>query len=569
MPPHLNHLGNDLCRGLLLFKEARPLGPAGLKWLHVQVSNLMGNDKVSFEERVQFTKEHLHEVYDSADDPLNGRQWWLKADSPWQCLAACYELTAAMRSPDPCEYLSRLPIHQDGTCNGLQHYAALGGDALGARQVNMTPIDRPQDVYSGVAQKVQEITTQDALQGVAEAQLMQHRITRKLVKQTVMTNTYGVTFIGAKKQVMNRLKEAKASEKNLEPLTDDQLNACAIYITKKIFESMGFMFSGARGIQKWLNRTAALIARSIPPEDIPKDELELSEKLGEMGLFKGVSFGNEALAEAVGSQDTLLEASEDTLLSSVLKDQEEESLETVLDPKEPEYTSEADLVMDIAKRKPVFIPSEKRAPVKMTSVIWTTPLGLPVVQPYRNWKNQVVCDCHARLNVQVDTVLQSVSVQDPSIPSPVNPQKQSTAFPPNFIHSLDASHMMLSAIDCQRQGITYASVHDSYWTHACDVDTMASTLRDAFIRLHSEDIMGRLKSELEERYSTHRLLVKIEIKDAQQSEEIAQFLKSQGKRAHARRIKTVQAWVPLVLDMLPPRGSFSIDSVKDAPYFFH
>lgn len=33
-------------------------------------------------------------------------------------------------------------------------------------------------------------------------------MTRKVVKQTVMTTVYGVTFIGAKDQVENRLREA-------------------------------------------------------------------------------------------------------------------------------------------------------------------------------------------------------------------------------------------------------------------------------------------------------------------------------------------------------------------------
>lgn len=49
------------------------------------------------------------------------------------------------------EYLCGFPVHQDGSCNGLQHYAALGGDAAGARAVNLAPLARPQDVYSAVA----------------------------------------------------------------------------------------------------------------------------------------------------------------------------------------------------------------------------------------------------------------------------------------------------------------------------------------------------------------------------------------------------------------------------------
>ena len=39
---------------------------------------------------------------------------------------------------------------QDGSCNGLQHYAALGRDKGGAEAVNLAPFDKPQDVYSDV-----------------------------------------------------------------------------------------------------------------------------------------------------------------------------------------------------------------------------------------------------------------------------------------------------------------------------------------------------------------------------------------------------------------------------------
>ena len=63
-------------------------------------------------------------------------RWWLSADEPWQCLLSCRELATAMRNPEgPEAFLSRLPVHQDGSCNGLQHYAALGRDPVGAAQV--------------------------------------------------------------------------------------------------------------------------------------------------------------------------------------------------------------------------------------------------------------------------------------------------------------------------------------------------------------------------------------------------------------------------------------------------
>lgn len=71
-------------------------------------------------------------------------------------------------------------------------------------------------------------------------------------------------------------------------------------------------------------------------------------------------------------------------------------------------------------------------------MIWTNPMGLPVVQPYRKAARK-----------QVVTALQTVFLEDPSTPAEVDSKSQSTAFPPNYVHGLDASHMMMTAIDCQ------------------------------------------------------------------------------------------------------------------------
>ena len=53
-------------------------------------------------------------------------------------------------------------VHQDGSCNGLQHYAALGRDVAGGEQVNLVGFDTPQDVYIGVAKQVAALVASDA-----------------------------------------------------------------------------------------------------------------------------------------------------------------------------------------------------------------------------------------------------------------------------------------------------------------------------------------------------------------------------------------------------------------------
>lgn len=95
------------------------------------------------------------------------------------------ELRAALESPDPYLFETTLPVHQDGTCNGLQHYAALGGDRQGAAQVNLDVTDRPSDVYTYVARMLDDSIAKDVLKGVEEAKMIEGKITRKVVKQTV------------------------------------------------------------------------------------------------------------------------------------------------------------------------------------------------------------------------------------------------------------------------------------------------------------------------------------------------------------------------------------------------
>jgi DNA-directed RNA polymerase len=213
IPPNLNHLGSDLCRGMLTFSKKKPLGKDGLFWLKVHLANLHGVDKISFAERARWTDERLEKLMDSATKPLDGDRWWAAADSPWQALAVCREIRAALESKNPEAFESGQPVHMDGSCNGLQHYAALGRDAEGGMQVNLVDGDKPRDVYSGVCAIVNKRVSADAARELGadttEEQLRVQKmsrqlvglIDRKVVKQTVMTSVYGVTFIGARQQI--------------------------------------------------------------------------------------------------------------------------------------------------------------------------------------------------------------------------------------------------------------------------------------------------------------------------------------------------------------------------------
>lgn len=453
VPTYLNHMGADHVRGLLRFSKGKELGERGLMWLKVHLANVFGYDKASLKDREAFTMENLENVLDSANDPLGGKRWWLDAEDPWQCLAACYEVKAALESPDPTKYVSSLPVHQDGTCNGLQHYAALGGDTWGAKQVNLAPGDKPADVYSAVADLVKQEVAQDARVGNQIAKAMNGKVKRKVVKQTVMTNVYGVTFTGAKKQV---LKQIDALYPNIEQETGVEPGLIASYITTKIFKALSSMFKGAHDIQYWLGSIGGRVCRALTAEQIEK----------------------------------------------VI---ENETQPASRNAKAKKIVTKTDL-LDMCR----------------STIIWTTPLRMPVVQPYRKNNSKIIVTC-----------LQSLVLQNPDRFDPVNRRKQLQAFPPNFIHSLDASHMLLSALECNDLGLTFAAVHDSFWTHAGDIDVMNRVLRDAFIRIHSEDVIQRLLSEFEARYKGGLYLAQVHRK-SEAAKAILKWRLSNRKRMNGR-----------------------------------
>ena len=473
MSPYLNHMSGDYCRGLLLFAKGKELGPTGLTWLKIHLANVAGFDKASLEERRDFATSHLADIYDSAMKPLDGNRWWLKAEDPWQCLAACIELKNALDSPDPTKFVSFLAVHQDGTCNGLQHYAALGGDAIGAKQVNLEPGNRPSDIYTAVAELVKRELVADAVQNNELARFLEDKVTRRVVKTTVMTNVYGVTFIGARNQVRKNLSDAYPDFPNT---TTVNLNKASHYIAKKIFKALASMFNGARDIQIWLGECASRICESLTPEQMDWIERNAQNKIEESQFALG----------AVNERS--------------LKDEHMRF---------------------------------------KTTVIWTTPLKMPVVQPYRKTTGQYVI-----------TNLQKMSISDPSVSDSIVKRKQLQAFPPNFIHSLDATHMMLSALKSDENGLTFAAVHDSFWTHAGDVDKLNTILRDAFIRMHSEDIIGRLATEFSTRYKGCLYLASVKA-NSKAGKEITEYRAMRTKELLVKRQKgKIKAKSHIVIDEL-------------------
>ncbi|VDO30746.1 unnamed protein product, partial [Heligmosomoides polygyrus] len=147
-----------------------------------------------------------------------------------------------------------LAVHQDGSCNGLQHYAALGRDKEGGREVNLLKSETPNDVYSSVAQRVEQKRLEDEKGGpymeVAQRLrvFMPQPVPRKVIKQTVMTTVYGVTLYGAALQIKRQLKALD--------IDNEETAKFAQYLTQKTFASLHDAFTSSMKLKDWFRECA-------------------------------------------------------------------------------------------------------------------------------------------------------------------------------------------------------------------------------------------------------------------------------------------------------------------------
>lgn len=112
-----------------------------------------------------------------------------------------------------------------------------------------------------------------------------------------------------------------------------------------------------------------------------------------------------------------------------------------------------------------------------TPVTWQTPTGFIVHQTY------YLPDVHIIKTIMNGNIAVKVSMVADS--KHIDKGRQVNGIAPNFIHSLDASHLMFSVCAAKDRGINYfALVHDSLGTHAGNTEEFFYLLRQQFYELY-------------------------------------------------------------------------------------
>jgi DNA-directed RNA polymerase len=233
-----NPQGTDYQKALLLFKQGKPLGDhSAVAWLAVHGANSYGVDKVSFEERIDWTYANQDAILACAEDPMSNRMW-TEADSPWLFLAFCFEWQGYCK--DGLEHVTHLPISVDGTCNGLQHYSAMLLDPIGGEATNLVPSAKPQDIYDRVANVV--VAKDPTLMGI---------VTRSVAKRPVMVLPYGGTIASCKDYVRASLRDGG------HQFEQERENE----IAKLVWESIGDVVVAARDGMAFLRKMASVMSK--------------------------------------------------------------------------------------------------------------------------------------------------------------------------------------------------------------------------------------------------------------------------------------------------------------------
>lgn len=127
---------------------------------------------------------------------------------------------------------------------------------------------------------------------------------------------------------------------------------------------------------------------------------------------------------------------------------------------------------------------------------WTTPLGLPVRHHYRRWRDERVtlhfldprretaragdARVDGRIFARVTATLRARPTRA------LDRARQLSAVAPNVIHSMDASHLMLTVLAAGAAGIRdYALIHDSFGAHAGLCTAWSALIRQAFVDLYA------------------------------------------------------------------------------------
>lgn len=122
-------------------------------------------------------------------------------------------------------------------------------------------------------------------------------------------------------------------------------------------------------------------------------------------------------------------------------------------------------------------------------VRWSTPVGFPVMQAYPDLEKRKV-----KTSISGKLVYLTMYREKDNL----DRRRQSQGIAPNFVHSCDAAHMMLTIVRAEQEGIkNFAMIHDSFGTSAGDTEELFRIVRESFVEMYGEvEVLESFRDEI-------------------------------------------------------------------------
>lgn len=466
---YFHEQGPDLARGLLLRDDKKAIGQQGFFWLCISIAGNWANsagredgrktDKIPLNDRVNWVLENEEIILSYAESPkLN--QGWMEADSPWQFLAACFELKKfrawQLDRQIYCEenteeiydefgYESHLEVFIDGSNNGSQHLTALTQDEVTAPHVNLVELAYPGDLYAYVAEHVWLRVANDAMK-LDEAQIKE-------------CDNFIDTIVDMKTQMANAPSKSNRAKELLE----------ALILYKKEHEVL-------------LKMSAPVFWKRITE----KSHRRKICKRGTMTLAYGSTpygMGQQVIDDAKKHGIPLLMSMEHTWGSYMGRLIYEDCRVSLKRP--TQLLGKFEAAGKLAEQQNRFLR-------------WTVPItNFPVVQHYTEG---IAKDIHVQYGPPVGDKLPSgyypnnyflsICFLECTTPSK---RKQSQGAAPNAVHSLDAAHLAM-IVDAADFGVT--TIHDSFGCLLADMPELFELTREMFVTLYVTNPLHKLLDDI-------------------------------------------------------------------------
>lgn len=275
---HLSPQGSDLGKACLVFAEATPMGEKGGDFLALHLANCVDKldgvkaNTLTRAERIAWTKANTKKIEAAAANPI-GERWWMDADAPFLTLAACFAWARYAHSGFSKHHLCDLPVAQDGSCNGLQHFSAMFRDEVGAVTVNVANNSRPRDIYHTVSEHVLRSLEDKAIDDAyARLWLNSGLIDRSFAKTPTMTFGYGSKRFGFSEAVSDYVVTHPLWKTgDLRTLFRDELGdksvlgKAATMMANELWSALGRTVTKAQEAMDWMQEAASGISKTGKP----------------------------------------------------------------------------------------------------------------------------------------------------------------------------------------------------------------------------------------------------------------------------------------------------------------